>query len=305
MEKLISYELTKTLILVGMVMAGTSALLVKLVLLITKLQGSFKPYQKATLNYLFTALLFFSAVGGLAYWSYLKNQQHFFFIYQACFLLLGIVHVYWMPKYLKWSGNSNAFWSELLFTLIMGLIGSIGFLIVHRFFNPAGLAAYRFFSLDGLPFYMAGSIGFFIIPWFVNQTFLSAVAIPPRILKQWYYPVDQEIEEPDEGKLKHLLVISFEFPKQHSDRHKTNFRAKAPVDMEMGELFYYFINDYNERHPHDQIDFLLEDGSACGWVFSKKSPFFSINPKFFDADKTIFNNGIKENDVIICSRSLN
>jgi hypothetical protein len=305
MEKLITDELTKTVILVGVAMAGTSALLVKLIMLITKIQGSFKPYQKATLNYLLTAFLLFSAVAGLAYWSYLKNQQYFFFIYQACFLLLGIGHVYGMQKYLKWSGNSNAFWSELLFTLIAGLLGSIGFLIVHRFFNPAGLTAYRFFSLDGMQLYMATSIGFFIIPWFVNQTFLSAITIPPRVLKQWYYPYNEEIEEPDEDKLKHLLVISFEFPKQLSDKHHTNFRAKAPVDMEMGELFYYFINDYNERHPHDQIDFLREEGRPCGWVFCKKPHFYTIQPRYIDAEKTIFNNGIKENDVIICNRSLN
>jgi hypothetical protein len=52
---------------------------------------------------------------------------------------------------------------------------------------------------------MATSITFFIIPWFIHQTFKTSLAIPARILNTWYYPVGQEIEEPDEYKLKNCL----------------------------------------------------------------------------------------------------
>lgn len=302
---MITDDLTKTVILLSLAMAGTSALLVKFIMLITKIQGSFKPYQKSTINYLLVALLLFSVIACLAYWSYLKNQQSFFFIYQAYFLLLGIGHIYCMEEYLKWSGNSKSLWSELIFTLIAALLGCIGFLMVHRFFNPNDVAAYRLFSLDGLDFAMGTSIICFIIPWFVNQTFTSVLAIPNTILKQWYYPVDEERDDPDEEKLKNLLVISFVFQKRVTDQHNTSFRAKAPVDMEMGELFYYFINDYNERHPNDMIEFANDAGEPYGWVFYKKLPFYTFQTQYMDADKTIFNNGIKENDVIICSRSVN
>lgn len=291
MEKMITDELTKTVILLSMTVAGTLTLLVKLII---KVHGSFKPFQKATIIYLLAGFLLFSVIACLGYWSYLKDQQFFYLLYQAYFLLLGMAHVHWMQEYLKWSGNGKALWSELLFTIIAGMLGSIGFLIVYRFFSP-----------DGLEYNMATSIICFLIPWFVNQTFLSVMAIPASILKQWYYPVSEEIEEPDEDKLKNLLVISFVFQKQISDPHYTNFRAKAPVDMEMGELFYYFINDYNERHPHDKIEFINDSGEPYGWVFYKKPPFYTFQTRYIDADKTIYNSGIKENTEIICSRSLN
>lgn len=284
-------ELTKTVLLLGMAAAGASALLVKLIM---KMQGSFKAFRKATIVYLLIAFLLFSAIACLAAWSVLKNQQFYYLLYQAYFLLLGIVHVYWMKEHLKWSGNRKAFWSELLFTMITGVLGSIGFILVYRFFN-----------YDGLEFIMATSIICFIIPWFVNKTFVSALEIPPSLLKQWFYPVSEEIEEPDEDKLKNLLVISFVFQKQIIDPHETNFRAKAPVDMEMGELFYYFINDYNERHPHDKIEYINDSGEPYGWVFYKKPLFNLIQKRFIDADKTIYNNGIRENNVIICRRYLN
>jgi hypothetical protein len=268
---------------------GSSALLAKL---ISKIHGSFKPYLKATLIYMLVALLLFSVIACLAYWSYLKDQQQFYLIYQAYFLLLGTLHVNWMEEYLKWAGNNKSLWAELLFTIITAMLGSIGFISV-----------FGYFSTYGLEINMTTSTLCFIVPWFVNQTFQHAISIPAIILKQWYYPVSEEIEEPDEDKLKNLLVICFVFQKQLTDKHDTSFRAKAPVDMEMGELFYYFINDYNERHPQDKIEYINESGEPYGWVFYKKPQFLNLSTRYVDADKTIFNNGIKENNVVICSRS--
>ena len=159
-------------------------------------------------------------------------------------------------------------------------------------------------NLDGLGFMMAGSLLLFVIPFLVYHTFDKAISIPPKIIKEWYYPVDREIEEPDDSKLKNLLVISFEFQKKTNDEHITNFRAKAPSDMEFGQLFYYFINDYNERHPNSKIQFINGSGEPQGWIFYKKPNWRSVMTRYINADKSIYNNHIKENDVIICARSL-
>ncbi len=45
------------------------------------------------------------------------------------------------------------------------------------------------------------------------------------------------LEDPDENKLKNMLLISFEFQKGGTDHCFTNFRAKAPADMELRLLF--------------------------------------------------------------------
>ncbi len=288
---MVTGELIRTLILLGLAVTGSSALLAKL---ISGVHGSHKPYIKATLIYMLCGLLLFSAIACLAFWSYLKDQHVFYLIYQAYFLLLGILHVNWMREYLKWAGNPKVLWAEFLFTLIVAMLGSMGFMSVFRYFSPYGME-----------YYMTTSVLCFIVPWMVNQVFLNATSIPEKILKKWFYPISEEIEEPDEDKLKNLLVISFVIQKQLADAHETNFRAKAPVDMEMGELFYYFINDYNERHPQDKIEYINHAGEPCGWIFYQKPQFFAWRTKYIDAGKTIFNNGIKENNVIICDRSYN
>lgn len=291
MEKMITNELTKTLIILGMGVLTISALLMKL---IAKVSGSFKPYQKAILLYLFVFLLFFAAIACTAFFPASKNYFLFYILYQFYFLGLGIAHTRFMPAHIKKSADSKAIWLELVFTILAGIIGSIGFIIVYSLINR-----------EGFQYNMATSICSFIIPWFVYKTFEQAVAIPPKILKQWYYPLNKELEEPDESKLRNLLVISFEFQKQTTDMHFTNFRAKAPVDMEFGELFYYFVNDYNERHPNAKIEFADTTGDAHGWIFYKKPKWYTLATQYINSDRTIFNNNIKENDIIICSRSLN
>ncbi|MEO5682172.1 MAG: TssN family type VI secretion system protein [Chitinophagaceae bacterium] len=290
MERVISSEITKYLIVLG---AGVIGLSVVLARLITGVRGAFKPYQKATMWYALVAVLFFALIALAAYPGFISKPMTAFMCFQAYFLLLGSAHLFYMRQNLRWTGDDKAFYAELVFTLLLAVFGSICFLLLYHTLNG-----------NGLEYMMAASILFFIIPFFFYYTFQKATGIPPKVLKEWFYPYQQEMAEPEESKLKNLLVISFEFQKQVTDQRITNFRAKAPVDMEMGELFYYFINDYNERHPNGKIQFTNTKGEPNGWIFYKKPKWYSLMTSYVDAEKTIFNNNIKENDVIICSRSL-
>jgi hypothetical protein len=196
-----------------------------------------------------------------------------------------------MHRKMDWGKEKKTFVPDLIFTFLILLAGSICFMLAYRWLNREGLEISMMFSTL-----------FFIIPLFVWHTFLSAMAIPPKVLNQWYYPVHEPMEDPEENKLKNMLLISFEFQKNGQDSFFTNFRAKAPVDMELGELFYYFINDYNERHPQGQIHFTNGTGKPYGWMFYKKPKWYTILTTYMDADKTIYLNRIRENDVIVCSR---
>jgi hypothetical protein len=290
MEKVINSELAKLLVLLSAFVLGLTAVFANM---ITKVRGGFKPYQKATLLYMLCGLLLFAVIACLAFPGVMSTPTVTLIIFQFYFLLLGVAHYYFMHQYLKWSGDNKAFWLEFIFTSLVALFGCIGFLLIFHLLNRSGLQ-----------YVMAGSVLLFLIPFFFFQTFQKALAIPPKILKEWFYPVREEVDEPEDSKMKNLLVISFEFQKQIHDPHFTNFRAKAPVDMDMGQLFYYFINDYNERHPNGKIEFVNGSGEPHGWIFYKKPRWYSILTNYIDAEKTIFTNRIKENDVIICTRSL-
>jgi hypothetical protein len=290
MKNAITSEVTKLLLILG---AGSIGLFAVFIKLTTRIKGGFKPYRTATLLYSLVALLFFAVIAITAHSAFFKGPLTALITFQAYFLLLGITHFFMMRHYLLWSRDEKSFLLEMIFTCFVSVLGSMAFLLAYQLLNN-----------NGLQYVMAGSLLFFLLPFFFFQAFKSAIDIPHKIIKEWFYPVDDEIEEPEDAKLKNPLVISFEFQKTASDTTIINFRAKAPANMEFGQLFYYFINDYNERHANSKVQFVNKAGKPHGWVFYKKPQWHTLITKYIDVEKTISNNQIKENDVIICTRSL-
>jgi hypothetical protein len=70
--------------------------------------------------------------------------------------------------------------------------------------------------------------------------------------------------------------------------------------MRLGKLFYYFLNDYNDRHPDTPVE-ITEEENAFGWLFYHKPGWFT-RIKYLDADQTVKHNRIKENSIIVCKR---
>jgi hypothetical protein len=285
---MLSPELNKLLLYLGIGLISFSAIIA---VFAKKIRSSFKPFSKRAIWYLLISVAVFSLTGLFIAARFFSSYNGYFIFFQVLFLLYGGLHIYMMHRKMDWGKEKKTFVPDLIFTFLILLAGSICFMLAYRWLNREGLEISMMFSTL-----------FFIIPLFVWHTFLSAMAIPPKVLNQWYYPVHEPMEDPEENKLKNMLLISFEFQKNGQDSFFTNFRAKAPVDMELGELFYYFINDYNERHPQGQIHFTNGTGKPYGWMFYKKPKWYTILTTYMDADKTIYLNRIRENDVIVCSR---
>lgn len=291
MENVFTGEVLKMLGILGL---GGFSLMAIMSRIVGKIRGSFQPYIKPSIFYLLAASLIFALLGFLGYSAFFSNPLRTFIIIQLLFILLGSLHIYCMQKYLPYTVGPKSIGVSIIFTLVVSLFGFMVFVVVFKWINR-----------DGYHYITGAAILFFIIPYFVYQCFLKAIAMPPKIFTEWFYPVHVSIKDPEEDKLKNMLVISFEFQKKLNEPHFTNFRAKAPRDMEFGQLFYYFINDYNERHPNGKIEFADKNLSAYGWIFYQKPAWYTINTKYIDADKTFYANRIRENEVVVCRRSLN
>jgi hypothetical protein len=281
-------ELNRLLLYLGIGLVSFASIIG---LVAKKIRSSFKPFSKKAIWYLLISVAVFALTGLFIAVGLFSNYNRYFIFFQVLFLLYGGLHIHMMQRKMDWGKDKQTFIPDLMFTFLILLAGAICFVLAYRWVNREGLE---------LP--MMWATIFFIIPLFVWHGFLTALAIPPKVLNKWYYPVHEPMEDPEENKLKNMLLISFEFQKNGQDAFFTNFRAKAPVDMELGELFYYFINDYNERHPQGQILFSNGTGKPHGWMFYKKPKWYTILTTYMDADKTIFLNRIRENDVIVCSR---
>lgn len=285
---MLSPELNKLLLYLGISLISFSAIIG---VFAKKIRNSFKPFSKRAIWYLLASVAIFAVTGFFIAARFFSSYNGYFIFFQVLFLLYGVLHIYMMHRKMDWGKEKQTLVPDLIFSFLILLAGSICFMLAYRWLNREGLEISMMFSTL-----------FFIIPLFVWHTFLAALAIPPKVLNQWYYPVHEPMEDPEESKLKNMLLISFEFQKNGQESFFTNFRAKAPVDMELGELFYYFINDYNERHPQGQIHFSNGTGKPYGWMFYKKPKWYTILTTYMDSDKTIYLNRIRENDVIVCSR---
>lgn len=219
-----------------------------------------------------------------------------FWIMSAVYFLFGVIHVAITQKKLfsyNESSRSKLFYTELLFCLSIIL------------FSIAAFAGLQYFLKDKSFLYypMLMSLLFFVVPFLMNHMFLAAYGIPPAVFRTWQYPLLETIELPDEQEGERLYVIGFEIAKNPTDRQRTFFRAKAPAQMLIGDLYYHFINDYNEMQSETPIRFTDESGIAQKWYFRTKPRWYQRS-RILDAGLTVQQAGIRENTVIICERAV-
>lgn len=276
------FKLSFGLLLVGSV----------LMMLMGSLRKLFSKNKKKAILYALFLLLTFGLAGLLSSSKVLDNTPlHSFIAFQIVFLGLGILHIYVLRTFFNaLSDDQASFFSEFLFSVAVLCIGLFAFVNVVGMFRSN-------FSL----IFMASAF-WFIIPFMVYKLFEFSQLIPVPIYNKWFFPINENIKDPTSKELENPLVISFEFQKKFNDE-LTNFKVKAPESMEFGKLFYFFITDYNERHPESQIIYLdQKTQQPQGWIFYVKPKFWkSIQPINFS--KTVAGNNIKEDDVVMCQRT--
>ena len=273
---------------------GLLLLVVSVVIMsfVSKLKKMFAKNKKKFLLYILVVLVLFGATGFLSNKNVLNNLPLYNFIsFQIIFLLLGLLHFLALRKFFSdLSEEPTMFWAEALYTIVTLCFGVFAFMYVVTMYKPD--YTYAFIAAT-LPF---------LIPLLVVKLFEFATSIPVPVYQPWYFP-SGKISDPKGEELENPLVISFEFNKGNDHEEVSNFRLKAPERMEFGKLFYFFINDYNERHPNGKIKYLEDDkkGEPCGWIFYTRPNWYG-KQKYINYNKTIQGNNIEEDDIIICKR---
>jgi hypothetical protein len=113
--------------------------------------------------------------------------------------------------------------------------------------------------------------------------------------------MDQEMPDLDFIDLSKIQVVQFVFLKKIKDPSHTNFTSKAPLEMPFSQLFFIFINDYNERNSLQTIEFANDKALPYGWLFYRKRKW-PWRRHYFDPDRNFSQNGIQPNEVIFAER---
>lgn len=264
-----------------------------MVAVIKQYASSFAALGKKPLVYGGLSSLIASGVAFAA--TYASNNLFVvFWIISGIYFLFGIIHLsivhkkyFSHPKETK----SRLFYAELMFGITVILFSIVAFAALQYFIKDKSFLFYP----------MLLSLLFFFVPFLLSNTFAAAYEIPPAIFQTWKYPLLDPIELPDEKEGERLYVMGFEIAKKETDTQRTFFRAKAPEGIILGDLYYHFINDYNEAQSETPIHFIDNEGQAQEWYFRTKPKWYQRS-RILDAAKTIDEAGVRENTVIICER---
>lgn len=232
----------------------------------------------------------------LAYLASFATNNLFtvYWIITALFIVFGSIHMVMVHKkyfYARKDNQKKVMTGEVMFAISVVLFTIVVFSSLQYFLQSRD---YLFFPM------MMSVLGFFI-PLMLVHTFDAAYGIPSPTYPTWQYPTTHTIEVPDEDPREKLLVIGFEIAKKATDFKKTYFRAKAPEGIKLGELYYHFINDYNEIQSETTIDIMNQNGEVQEWLFRVK-PKWNKPTRILDPLLSVRENKIKENTVIVCER---
>ncbi|MCW3788873.1 TssN family type VI secretion system protein [Plebeiibacterium sediminum] len=247
--------------------------------------------KKKTIIYLLVSALAFSILSVFSIENIIsKPFTPNYITLQALSLIFGIIHVYALNNVFTWE-NNNKWLAQVLFSLIVVLVGSIIFL---------QLAGY--WGIKNLHYLFLTGTFTFMLPWIFKELFESAMRLPLAVYKKWEYPIQSTHVQPKLEELKNPTLIKLEMSKHFKEKNVSRFTVKAPENMDFGKFFYHFINDYNQKHPESTIEYKTAKGSnEFGWIFYRK-PRFIGSWKMINVDQTITRNSIKENHCIVCER---
>lgn len=215
-----------------------------------------------------------------------------FWLYAMIFLLFGTINIFVTHHKFQAQPDEKKYavaLGEIFFTLSVALCVCIISSILQFYFKERDFMFYPIL-LSGLAY---------LVPLFFYYSFESAMDIPATEFPVWEYP-EKRIDAPVEVPNEKMYVIGFDIPKSISEK-KTSFRAKAPENIKLGELFYHFINEYNDEKNGAPIEYLNESKEPIVWWFRLKTKWYQFN-KVLDPSQRIRDNFIRENSVIICEQ---
>jgi hypothetical protein len=268
-------------------------LIVAIAMMITILISSktikLKQEKKKYIIYIVAQSLFFVFFAAILYnLKDTKLNQRFVGL-QTYLTIAGAVHLVLFHQYFN-KFDSKKIHTEIFIALISAMYISAFVVTIAYFFNEQNYLLY-----------LIGTLLFFVIPTLSYSLFEAAISIPAKLHKRWFYPLNTKYPSPQASEMRNIIILNLVFQKKSDDKQIINFKVKAPKTFEYGRLFYYFINDYNEKNPNSPIKHLDDNEQPFGWYFYTKPKWFGSSD-YIDPELAIDTNNIKDGETIICQR---
>lgn len=235
-----------------------------------------------TITHILAFAFLFCAVGAFCFWIVRIPQMHLIML--VIFFLLGMWHTWSMYRFQTWSRREN-YLAEVCFTLMIFCWGEAGFLWLFWLVNDTPVSV--LLAGTGLPF---------LLPFLVHKSYLLWQSIPDKIYYVWQYSEHLNTPEPVGGD---VIIMHFLMKKGGGQAKESKFTVKAPLNMKIGDIFHYFLNNYNEQHPDGPV-MANSKLAPFGWYFYVKTGWMQkevVNPNM-----SVFRNQLTQDTVIYARR---
>ncbi len=249
--------------------------------------------NKTLIVYILVAALCLALPGFLGFSGNMFNP-YWYLLAVIIYLFLGVLHVNLMDRYFKHPDKSNAYiiLFKCLVTLICMLLGAYLFVYAFMWLSP----------YDGYAYMAATGMLIFIVPLSFYYCYLQFMNIPFDIYKTWQHTPGQKPVDFEGIDYNKLMVVNLELTKNIEDGNRFRIKAKSlSKGISFGDWFYRVIDDYNHRNPNNGIQLLNDEQDPYSWIFYTKKSIFHFR-RFIDFEYDISDNGINENDTVICKR---
>tara|TARA_R110001583_G_scaffold141721_4_gene293922 strand:- start:200 stop:1021 length:822 start_codon:yes stop_codon:yes gene_type:complete len=203
--------------------------------------------------------------------------------------IMGALNVFFYRNIFEKFDSHNQL-KELVFAFITGLVLMVPIIMIGTHFNDIQYLPYYFLVLASFAF----PTSFFVL-------YKYAISIPVKLYTKWYYPLGNKYDSPKHHELNNMIVLNFMFHKNTKSPNMTSFKAKAPKDMAFGRLFYFFLNDYNDKKTTTKIELTTASGDPYGWYFYSKPKWYGAS-KHIDPERSVEENNLKDSDTVVCQR---
>ncbi len=204
-------------------------------------------------------------------------------------MLMGGLHVFFYRyTFNKFDSHKNL--KELVFALITSFVLVVPIIMIATYFN----------DIQYLPYYFL-VVAAFTLPTSFFVLYKYSISIPVKLYTKWYYPLGKKYDTPKHYELKNMIVLNFMFYKSTKAQNMTSFKAKAPKNMAFGRLFFFFINDYNDKKTTTKIEVTDSSGDPHGWYFYSKPKWYGAS-KHIDPVLTVEENNLNDGDMVVCQR---
>lgn len=249
----------------------------------------FKRRQKKYYFYLATLIAIMAIFVAIVYNLRQTTLMLRYFSMLGFAAIMGCVHVY-VYRYSFHKFDTIKPLKEVLIALITSFVLVVPVILIAAHFNDIGYLSYYFLVVAA-----------FTLPSSFFVLYKYSVSIPVKLYSKWYYPLGNKYETPKHYELKNMIVLNFMFYKNTSATEMTSFKAKAPKDMAFGRLFFFFINDYNEKKTTTKIELTDPSGDPHGWYFYSKPKWYGAS-KHIDSELTVEENNLNDGDMVVCQR---